>query len=88
MTAATAALGIISTERVWIDANPKESDITHVKVGNPVFVEQLAASCDLSGPDPSDFVTAVSKIIDDMHADGTLTAFSQKWYGVDLTVQS
>jgi membrane fusion protein (multidrug efflux system) len=38
LAAATAALGIISTERVWIDANPKESDITHVKVGNPVSI--------------------------------------------------
>jgi len=36
LASATAAFGIISSERVWIDANPKESDITHVKVGNPV----------------------------------------------------
>jgi polar amino acid transport system substrate-binding protein len=56
-----------------------------VKVGDPVFVEQLAASTDKSGPDPSDFVTAVSKIIDDMHADGTLTQFSMKWFKADLT---
>lgn len=38
LAAAQAAFGIISTERVWVDANPKESDITHVKVGNPVQV--------------------------------------------------
>jgi polar amino acid transport system substrate-binding protein len=56
-----------------------------VKVGNPVFVEQLAASVDKGGPDPSDFVTTVSKIIDDMHADGTLTGFSMKWFNADLT---
>jgi polar amino acid transport system substrate-binding protein len=56
-----------------------------VKVGDPVFVEQLAASADKSGPDPTDFVAAVSKIIDDMHADGTLTQFSQKWFQEDLT---
>ncbi len=56
-----------------------------VKVGAPVFVEQLAASADKSGPDPSDFVAAVSKIIDDMHADGTLKTFSMKWFSADLT---
>jgi polar amino acid transport system substrate-binding protein len=54
-------------------------------VGTPVYVEQLAASCDKSGPDPTDFVAAVSKIIDAMHADGTLTAMSMKWFKADLT---
>jgi polar amino acid transport system substrate-binding protein len=56
-----------------------------VKVGDPVFIEQLAASADKTGPDPSDFIAAVSKIIDDMHADGTLTTFSMKWFNADLT---
>jgi polar amino acid transport system substrate-binding protein len=56
-----------------------------VKVGDPVFVEQLAASTDKSGPDASDFIAAVSKIIDDMHADGTLTQMSMKWFKEDLT---
>jgi len=56
-----------------------------VKVGDPVYSEQLAASCDKSGPDPTDFVAAVSKIIDDMHADGTLTALSMTWFKADLT---
>ncbi len=56
-----------------------------VKVGDPVFTEQLAASMDKSGPDPTDFTAAVSKIIDDMHADGTLTQFSMKWFNADLT---
>jgi polar amino acid transport system substrate-binding protein len=56
-----------------------------VKVGTPVFVEQLAASMDKAGPDPTDFTAAVTKIIDDMHADGTLTAMSMKWFKADLT---
>jgi polar amino acid transport system substrate-binding protein len=56
-----------------------------VKVGTPVFVEQLAASMDKAGPDPTDFTAAVTKIIDDMHADGTLTAMSNKWFKADLT---
>jgi polar amino acid transport system substrate-binding protein len=56
-----------------------------VKVGDPVFVEQLAASTDKSGAPDADFVAAVSKIIDDMHADGTLTQLSMKWFKADLT---
>ncbi len=36
-------------------------------------------------PNSDSFVQAVSKAIDDMHKDGTLTNLSMKWYGVDLT---
>ena len=38
LAAATAAFGLVSTERTWIEANPKETELTHVKVGNPVTV--------------------------------------------------
>jgi membrane fusion protein, multidrug efflux system len=36
--AATAAFGLVSTDRLWIEANPKETELTHVKPGNPVEV--------------------------------------------------
>ena len=36
--AATAAFGIISTERVWVEANPKETELTWVKPGDAVDV--------------------------------------------------
>lgn len=38
LAAATPAFGLVSTERLWIEANPKETELTHVKVGNPVEV--------------------------------------------------
>ena len=38
LAAATAAFGLISTERVWIEANPKETELTYVKPGNSVHV--------------------------------------------------
>jgi membrane fusion protein (multidrug efflux system) len=38
LAAATAAFGLVSTERVWIEANPKETELTHVKPGDPVDV--------------------------------------------------
>jgi membrane fusion protein (multidrug efflux system) len=38
LAAATAAFGLVSTERLWIEANPKETELTHVKPGDPVDV--------------------------------------------------
>lgn len=32
------AVGLVSTDDVWIDANIKETDLTHVKAGDPVNV--------------------------------------------------
>ena len=56
-----------------------------IKVGDPVYAEPLAAAMDKSGPDPTDFTAAVTKIVQEMHADGTLKAYSEKWFGLDLT---
>ncbi len=58
-----------------------------VKVGEPAYVEKLAVAIDKQSPkDPKSLLDAVSKIITDMHADGTLSKSSMKWYdGVDLT---
>jgi membrane fusion protein (multidrug efflux system) len=38
LAAATAAFGLVSTDNVWIEANPKETELTHVKAGDPVDV--------------------------------------------------
>lgn len=38
LAAATAAFGLVSTERTWIEANPKETELTYVKPGDPVKV--------------------------------------------------
>ncbi len=38
LAAATPAFGLVSTERIWVEANPKETELTHVKVGDPVQV--------------------------------------------------
>jgi polar amino acid transport system substrate-binding protein len=55
------------------------------KLGGPVYYEDLAAAMDQKIPNSDSFVQAVSKAIDDMHKDGTLSKLSVKWYGVDLT---
>jgi membrane fusion protein (multidrug efflux system) len=36
--ASTAAFGLVSTDRVWVEANPKETELTHVKPGDTVAV--------------------------------------------------
>ena len=38
LAASTAAFGLVSTERTWIEANPKETELTNVKPGDPVTV--------------------------------------------------
>lgn len=56
-------------------------------VGDPVFYEPLAVAFDKSSSlDPTSLVEKVSQIVEDMHADGTLTELSMRWYGADLTV--
>jgi polar amino acid transport system substrate-binding protein len=56
-------------------------------LGDPVFFEPLAVAVDKSAPlDDASLVSKLSEIIDAMHADGTLTELSMKWYGEDLTV--
>lgn len=55
------------------------------KVGDPVFYEPLAVAFDKGGPDDAAFLAAVDQIVGAMHADGTLTTLSTKWFGADLT---
>ena len=59
-----------------------------VNVGDPVFYEPLAVATDKSGPAHAELQAALDQIVKDMHADGTLTAFSKKWFeGQDLTTR-
>jgi polar amino acid transport system substrate-binding protein len=56
-------------------------------VGGPVFGEPLAIAFDkASDLDGASLQEAVDQIVADMHADGTLTELSKKWYdGIDVT---
>lgn len=38
LAAATAAFGLVSDDNVWIEANPKETELTYVRPGNPVDI--------------------------------------------------
>jgi polar amino acid transport system substrate-binding protein len=54
-------------------------------IGDPVFAEPLAVAFDKAGPDPSDMVTRVNAILEEMRSDGTLKELSEKWFSLDLT---
>ncbi len=76
ITAATIAQG-------YIDAgNPVKI------VGDPIFYEPLSVGFDKSSdPSSTSLFEAVDAIVADMHADGTLSAMAEKWYGLDTTTQ-
>ena len=58
-----------------------------INVGDPVFYEPLAVATDKTGPAHAELQAALAQIVKDMHADGTLSTFSKKWFeGQDLTV--
>jgi len=59
--------------------------IPAVEVGDPVFYEPLAAALDRSIEDNDSLVAAIDAAIGEMHADGTLTELSMKWFGEDLS---
>ncbi|GIU94965.1 MAG: amino acid ABC transporter substrate-binding protein [Gaiellaceae bacterium] len=55
-------------------------------VGEPLYYEPLSVALDRNSQlDPTRLLERISEIIEEMHADGTLSALSEKWYGVDLT---
>jgi polar amino acid transport system substrate-binding protein len=59
------------------------------QVGDPLYYEPLSVAFDKHDPvDNASLVQAVSDIIDEMHADGTLTELSMKWYNTDLTTSA
>ena len=78
-----AVITSVTTAQGYIDAgNPVEI------VGDPVFYEPLAVGFDKSSdPSSESLFEAVDAIVAQMHEDGTLTAMSEEWYGLDLTTQ-
>jgi polar amino acid transport system substrate-binding protein len=55
-------------------------------LGDPVYYEPLAFAIDKDRPSPK-FLAKLNEIVAAMHADGTLTKLSMKWYGADLTIK-
>lgn len=69
-------------------ANAITEGAEFITVDDPVFFEALAVATDKSATTAhTEFMAELEKIIQAMHDDGTLIAFSKKWFdGLDLTV--
>jgi len=77
-------VGYVTSETV-VDANIA-AGFPVVKLGSPVYSEDLAAAFDKSASLPSDTLRAeVDKLLTAMHSDGRLTELSNKWFEMDLT---
>ena len=62
-----------------------EADAPIVKIGEPIFTENLAVALDKSGDPHGALLYEIDRIIGEMHEDGTLTELSEEWFGEDLT---
>lgn len=77
-------VGYVTSETV-VNANIA-AGFPVVKLGSAVYSEDLAAAVDKGSSLPSASLLAeVSRIIEGLHADGTLSELSNKWFGEDLT---
>ncbi len=77
-------VGYVTNETV-IDSNISNG-LKVVKLGKPVYAEYLAAAIDKQASKPTaTLLEALNGFIDAMHADGTLSALSTKWFESDLT---
>ena len=77
-------VGYVTSETV-VDANIA-AGFPVVKLGSPVYSEDLAASFDKSSTLPTDSLRAeVDNLFNAMHSDDRLTQLSSQWFGADLT---
>jgi polar amino acid transport system substrate-binding protein len=77
-------VGYVTSETV-VDANIA-AGFPVVKLGDPVYSEDLAAAFDKTSTLPTDTLRAeVDELFTAMHADGRLSELSNKWFDLDLT---
>lgn len=75
---------VLTAANVLADAIKKGAPV--VTLGSTVFADRVGISIDKAAQPNAKFLAALSKIVEDMHADGTLSAISKKYYdGFDLT---
>jgi len=73
------------TSKTVVDSNIA-AGMAIKQLGGDLFREKDAIAIDKAAPlDATSLVAAVDKAVKDMHADGTLSNLSKKWFGTDLT---
>jgi polar amino acid transport system substrate-binding protein len=74
-----------ATSGTVVDANIA-AGMPVVKLGTPIYFEQLAAAFDKASTLPTATLRAeVDKIFSAMHEDGRLSELSNQWFGIDYT---
>ncbi len=53
--------------------------------GPPIFTVSVAFALDKSGPDTASMLAVLNPIVQEMHADGALSALATKWLGKDVS---
>ena len=53
----------------------------------PIFTVSVSFALDRSGPPTGEMLTALNKIVADMHADGTLSKLSTEYLSRDVTAK-
>jgi polar amino acid transport system substrate-binding protein len=73
------------TSKTVVDSNIA-AGMAVKQLGGDMFKEKDAIAFDKASTiDPTSLVEAVDNAVKEMHADGTLSALSMKWFGTDLT---
>ena len=73
------------TSKTVVDSN-LAAGMAVKQLGGDLFREKNAIAIDKASPlDPTSLVEAVDNTVKEMHADGTLSTLSVKWFGTDLT---
>jgi polar amino acid transport system substrate-binding protein len=75
---------IVANEGDLANAVKQNQPITILQVPPP-FVVSVAFALDKSGPNTAAMLALLNKIVADMHADGTLTKYSNQFLGKDVT---
>jgi polar amino acid transport system substrate-binding protein len=65
-----------------------EQGLPIVKIGDAVFNEPLSVAIDKAGPEHAALLYEIDQIIGEMHADGTLTALSEEYFGTDFSKEA
>jgi polar amino acid transport system substrate-binding protein len=78
--------GWLTSSTTAVTALKSRQGQAYALVGQPVFFEPLAVAIDKKGPPHDELLKEIDRILGEMHADGTLTNSSKKWFdGLDLT---
>ena len=85
--AAGRTFDAIVANKNGLEAAIAENQPIKMLIDEPTFIVSVAFAMDKSGPATGELLEVLNEVVADMHADGTLTALSEKWLGEDVTTR-